>query len=433
MEDKILCPKCGSANVIKRGRQIECRDGKDHKFTTIKCDEQPGTVVISGNTSIVTVSTEEEARNEQDVIRICKIDSSVWEVSKFKVTVTKAYRKDRQVEWDVEDGVVMHGKVRDSGKLLTPNLYHVQVWLKRKVEEIRTTNIISQMMEDLRQVSPKVKPLKYKTNKDGLLYEICIFDAHIGKSTWDEESGENSDLKTQCDRVLDVLNNLLSHTQNYPIEKILIPFGQDWFNVDNKFNTTTKGTPQTEDTFWQKTYREGRILATNLISICSQVAPVDVLVIPGNHDKQRTFMLGDALDVVFSKNPNVNVDNSATNRKYYLYGRNLIGFTHGNEEPIKKLPMIMAVEAPDYWSKSTTREWHTGDKHHKEDLAYNAFEGDGVVVRKLRSISPNDSWHTEKGYVGAVQAAESFLWHRENGLIAQFTATAKSDKIRKVQ
>ena len=112
-------------------------------------------------------------------------------------------------------------------------------------------------------------------------------------------------------------------------------------------------------------------------------------------------------------------------RKYYSYGQNLVMFTHGSEEKLNKLPGIMAVEVPELWAKSRFREVHSGDKHHREEILYRANEQEGVVVRILSSPSPTDAWHASKGFVGALQGSQSFLWDREDGLLAQFTAVAK--------
>jgi hypothetical protein len=82
---------------------------------------------------------------------------------------------------------------------------------------------------------------------------------------------------------------------------------------------------------------------------------------------------------------------------------------------------MMAMEAPELWAKSIYREIHTGDKHNKKDIIYSANEGNGVVVRILRSLAASDAWTFSKGF-NSLRAAESFLWDKEKGLIAQFTA-----------
>jgi hypothetical protein len=88
----------------------------------------------------------------------------------------------------------------------------------------------------------------------------------------------------------------------------------------------------------------------------------------------------------------------------------------------------MPVECPEFWAMSTHREWHLGDKHHKKDLLHRTEDVDGVTIRLLRSLSATDTWHFDKGYVGAPRAAEAFLWDKTDGLTAQFQAVLRSER-----
>jgi hypothetical protein len=161
-----------------------------------------------------------------------------------------------------------------------------------------------------------------------------------------------------------------------------------------------------------------------IIDMLARIAPVDVLMIPGNHDEERLFYLGEYLDAWYSKGPNVKVDNSASKRKYYRYGRNLLGLTHGYHEKLESLAGLMSYEVPQWWSASTNREFHIGDKHHKKDLLYKTNEMEnGVVIRLLRSLASPSVWEYDKGLVGSLKSAEGFIWHPEAGVIAQFTAS----------
>lgn len=164
------------------------------------------------------------------------------------------------------------------------------------------------------------------------------------------------------------------------------------------------------------------MMAIAMIDACAALAPVDILIIPGNHDEERVFYLGDALDCWYHSSKRVKVDNRAIKRKYYTFGLNLIGLTHGSEEKKNSLTALMPLEVPDAWAASKFREWHTGDKHHKTDMVQKVDEQLGIVVRILRSLAPADAWTFDKGFVGALHAAESFLWHPEHGMVAQFTA-----------
>ena len=85
----------------------------------------------------------------------------------------------------------------------------------------------------------------------------------------------------------------------------------------------------------------------------------------------------------------------------------------------------MSLEQPELWSSSLFREWQTGDKHHKKEIKTSLKEDEqkGVMVRILRSLSGNDAWHFDKGYIGQQRKAEAFIRHFNNGLIAQFTSS----------
>jgi hypothetical protein len=391
----------------------------EQEFATYEQDDEHGFInVICASRRMLT---------KEEVIAQFRVDMTQWEVERFKVKTSEGYRKDRKVRWVVKDGSVLEGDVDDSGKMLVVPLYHIEVRFVRKTEEIRGRLALEDLIAEAKAAAPRFSPIKTVRSKDGMLYEIGMPDLHFGRLTWDEESGENYDIRIARAMVRQVLGELLGFAAMFKIERILLPLGNDFFNVNSREETTTHGTRQQEDTRWQKTFRAGRLMAVEMIDACAAVAPVDVVIMPGNHDEERIFYLGDALSCWYHATKRVQVDNRAVKRKYYTFGANLIGLTHGYYEKVKSLPALMPLEVPDLWAASRFREWHTGDKHHKEDLVHKTDENLGVVVRILRSLAPADAWTFDKGFVGALHAAEGFLWHPENGLQAQFTATPKKE------
>jgi hypothetical protein len=428
---KKTCPNCGSTKIQKRGQrrngnQYFCHRCKTYPFIKdseeLEEDDQYS-YQEEGERAIICATLDEDAiKTDANLIKALNIDVNIWEIYKKKIGKQPAWRKDRKVDWIVENGEVLSGEVHDSGKIKVVPVFVVQVWLRRKTELIRVKPEIETLLAELRSNAPKVPKIKYPTLPNGLLYEVMIPDIHFGKLTWNDESGQDYDIKIAETAVKNALARLLLYCEKYDIKKILIPIGNDFFNTDNKEETTTHGTPQQEDTRWSKTFRKGHQLARYMIDQCALIAPVDVMIIQGNHDEQRTFYLGEVIDAVYSKNPNVTVDNRTKKRKYYAFGKNLIGFTHGYWEAYEKKLNLMPYEAPDLWAKSLWREWHTGDKHHEEKINVTTSESIGIVMRIIRSLSAADCWHFDKGFIGAIQAAEGFLWHPEEGLIAQFNA-----------
>jgi hypothetical protein len=427
------CEHCGSENIQKRGflitgrQRYSCNDcGEGGSFGE---EEQEDKYLFtdSGDTAEVVMTLDEDTINSQEkLLKAMKVDTSIWEVYKKQIGKSAAWRKDRKVEWEVSAGKTS-GKVSDTGMIKIVPVFTVKLWLRRKTEEIRVSHAFADFKADVKKYSLKKNSLpKFRKSKSGLMFEVEMPDIHIGKLTWGEESGDDGDLKIQIASARNVIEELLSYTKLFPIEKILFPIGNDFYNVDNQFNTTTAGTPQQEDTRWRKTFRAGWNLAAEMINMCAQIAPVEVPIVGGNHDEERAFYLGEVLGGLYSGTKRVTIDNSPKLRKYILYGKNLIGLTHGYHEKIKELKDLMALEVPDLWAKSTIREWHTGDKHHKEDFVHKTHEfGTGVVVRILRSLTTTDAWHYNKGFIGALRASEAFMWDKKKGLLAQFTASPR--------
>jgi len=285
-------------------------------------------------------------------------------------------------------------------------------------------NLIEQkevLLSELKSHSPKKELISLKKNKGKYLLELALFDVHFGKLAHAEESGEDYDLKIAGKRYKEAIQDLLSRVDVSTIEKILFPIGNDMFNVDNLVKTTTGGTPQDTDSRFHKMIRYVKDLLIETIDDLSMISPVDVVIVPGNHDEQAMFMLGEILDAFYYKNKNVNVDNGAKLRKYYKYYNSSILFTHGDKEKMNELGMIFAAEEPILWGETKNRFIQIGHFHHNKKINYLANqEFQGFQVQILPSLSPNDKWHYGKGYISKRQA-KAFLFDRESGIVAEYT------------
>jgi hypothetical protein len=417
-----FCPNDPGHKMQSRGEQIYCNDC-DEFFEKKLIDEtvkdDPYSFSTDGRTAVVTAGTDEEIRNVDDLIRVCKIDTKEWRVDRHTVGVNSAYRKLRKSKYTNNHGDVV-AQVEDTGKILRAPMYNVKAWLVRKTEEIRETGAIQDLIEEAKKVAPKVPKIKYPKLKDGCIFEIDMFDFHFGKLTWGEETGHDYDIKIARDMAFTAIGKLLNDAKNHNVSQILLPWGQDFFNVDTIAETTTGGTPQQEDTRWKKTFKAGRILTQDIVKMCTEVAPVDILFIPGNHDTARLFYLGEAIDCAFANNPNVKVDNGPRTRKYRHYDQVLLGFCHGYNEKLEMLPTQMSIDAKEAWAQASIREWHTGDKHHKLKLELRHEERIACTVRILSSLSGTDAWHFDHHYTGNIREANAFLWHPKYGLQAEY-------------
>lgn len=249
------------------------------------------------------------------------------------------------------------------------------------------------------------------------MLEISVPDAHIGKYCWGPETGMQWGRDDACKAVINAYAELYAMVPPSLLAQVVIPLGNDLFHTDTIVNTTTHGTHQDDDGVWQETFLAGLDTSIQVIENLAATCPnVKVLTVPGNHDWQKVFYLSVCLAKHFAAHPNVEIDWQPTARKYHTFGSNLIGYTHGKHEKIGDLAGgLMAAECREIWSSVKHCEWHIGHEHTQGQR-----EKHGVIVRKLPSLSPADSWHMTNGYVGNRRAALAFLYHRTRGWRAAY-------------
>lgn len=395
---------------IRKNLEIDLVVGKQeiNNQITIDSNEKEGTMVLDGK----------RVKSVEDLIKECNVDLNIYEIERQVVN-----------KWEV-------GAKDANSKIQVTPLFQIKIWLrKRKADDLNIAEFKQGVLDDLKTTS-KIVPFNHgkKFQKSASLLEINIFDLHLGKMAWWEETGENYDYKIAEKRFRDALQDLILKTQHHNIDQIIFPVGNDFFNSDRSFPfpQTTAGTPQHDDLRFQQLFREGRKLILNAINSLSQIAPVHVPIVPANHDFERTFFLGEVLEVAYHKNKNVIIDNSPKVRKYYKYFNNLLGYAHGHNENIKDLPIIMAQEVPELWAQTFFREWHLGHLHHRKTISHlSDVDYKGVQVRYMSSLSSPDAWHSHKGFIGSIKGAEAYVYRKDEGLVDIAYHNVKIDSLTK--
>jgi hypothetical protein len=365
-------------------------------------------VITKVDSSTIEFDTEEVIRNHEDVIRICKIDTSKFDVTHTQIT----------------------GSIDRTGK----QVFRVKASLKAKKIDVSKEQQSELLLEEIKKASPKfqTKPtsvdvapyVKVDVSKRTIreyAYELDLPDLHIGKLAWGKESGQDYDIKIATSRYREAVRELNSRVNPLTIEKYILPIGNDMINIDNKFNTTTAGTPQSSDSRFGKMFQTAKQLLIDTIDELSQLAPVEVIVVPGNHDSVAMFTLGEVISAWYHNNSRVSVTNTPAPRKYFQYGKNGLMYAHGDREKHNELGIIFATEQPKLWADTEFRICKVGHLHKSKKMQFvSVDEFQGFRVQIIPSLSENDAWHAEQGY-NSKRAAKAFLYHREKGEVGEFT------------
>jgi len=287
-------------------------------------------------------------------------------------------------------------------------LYSSKISVKPYIKSF-DTNWIKSALEDLDLDSPVIEQKPYHIK--GKTLEINLADVHIDKLCCIDETRNEYSTEIGIQRLWQVINDIIEKVKYYNIKKIIFPFGQDVANIDNIFNSTTKQTPQDTDVKYDVMYK---LLLKNIIEIIhklTDIAPVLVIYVGGNHDKITSFTMTEAMYWHFLNNDNVEVDSVFNNRKYIMIGKNLLGLAHGADER-KNIVYCMQNDVPELWGKAKYREFHLSH-FHKEKMV---DEQNGIIFRWISAICGTDAWTYNSGYVGAQKKAQSFIWDDDKGL-----------------
>jgi len=267
---------------------------------------------------------------------------------------------------------------------------------------------IEEIKKEIEEFAAIFSPTVYKQSPpfqetEGVAYEISLPDIHYGKLT--ELTVEAAE-----EQFMNTVQNLVDKAKGLNIEKFILPIGNDGMNSEGMRFTTTKGTFQHDSIGWRESFHGYCHLMTRAIDYLKAKAPVQIVVVSGNHDFERMFYAGDVIKGWYRNDKNVVVDNSMESRKYVEYGVNMLMYTHGDKEKPSEMPLIMATEQPEMFARCSVREVHCGHLHKEMVNEYR-----GIKVRFIPSICANDDWHKTMGY-SAIRTGQAYIWSKTNGL-----------------
>lgn len=367
--------------------------------------EQERSEYSETDSAIHVVCDSKRIRTRADVINEFGVDTKIWKVKEFTIRTSEGYRKDRSVDWHVQNGEVTTGDVKDTGKMLIVPLVHTETVFTRRTPEDITISELADIFNNLKfdAKAKVVRPLRY--SERGLVLEIDLADIHVGNLP--VEAGTSI-----ADKVSFVIEDVINRVEDRGIslkQIYLVQLG-DILHYDTMKRTTTGGTQLTSESDNSTIFDESAKIMISAIDRLRTLAPVTVIGIYGNHDRMSSYMLMKALEFYYLDIDDVEIDAGHSPRKFRHFGENLVFWEHG-DMPLKNAMSLPLKEARKELGQSSFVEIHSGNFHHEKTI-----EKDGMIIRYVSSPASTDEWHNEKGYVGAIHKVMSFIWDLNEGL-----------------
>lgn len=366
--------------------------------------EGPESVVISSGMSADGVHNEtrytnKDVRSPEELMELYNLDPLQWQIVDFKC---------KTGSWD---GFWKDGD--NNAQTRTLYRYACEARFKPQVQEIQLgARLLHELMERSKDWAPVYPDYAYAYAEGDRLGVIGILDHHFGKLGYGREVGIDWDIKIAEQEFKKSIITLAYHAKKWDLARLLFIAGNDFINADGASGQTTNGTPQDMDSRYSKVYLVAYDCLHWAIDYLLPIAPIDVISVPGNHDRNSAFTMAHALQCQYQNCTSVTINNEPTLRKYYRWGDVLLGFTHGDNAKNKDLALLMAQDRKQDWGETLFRKWYTGHWHTKR-----SDEFKGVQVDALSCLCGPDAWHDSNGYTHNIRSASLIVWDKTDGLV----------------
>lgn len=341
---------------------------------------------LESGTSRITGVSSTEPRSAEEIIALLKIDTKKWKLSQY-------WNKEKGTKW------------------------LVSALVTRIAQEEKTQHNFLDLLETYQ--IPQITPLdpaafwQNTSSQEKVCGVLSLQDLHFGKVN-NEDIGE-------------VLNDAVSYLidkahRNYVLEKIVFVVGPDTLNMDTFGGTTTKGTPVENSEMATDAYIKAFDAICKAIGTAKQFCEtLEILFIPGNHDRLSSFHLLHAVSQAFKGWDGIEFNVNYAERKVLTYGTNMLCFEHG-DVTAKNNPLVYAIEFPVEWGSSEYRMLYTGHYHGRRTTKIiTENEENGFVSRIIPALTSSDYYHYHNKFVGNTRSALIHIHDSKKGLISEFT------------
>lgn len=323
-----------------------------------------------------------EIKTLDELISLCKIDTRVWEITRY---VQNYWGNRHDPRWQVK------------------------AYMKKKPVENIFIDSFTGFLATYKPTAERIEPPVIEENKPGACLLIDKQDAHLNRFDIHGSNDIHERLEKIEAKVALVVNQA---TLSHNLERLIYVIGSDAFNSEFT-NMTTRGTPQENILSYDQAYtlvcdhevKTIRMFLENSMQ-------VDVMFIPGNHDRYAGWHMVNWLKMYFRDEPRVAVDETPDFRKYASYGKSAMMFNHGDKTNHQKLAGIFPQEFRKGWSDHEIFYAFTGDKHVERSEIINGIK----FYRVAAFTTTRSEWEHHNGYIDSLGEASGFLIDKNTGI-----------------
>lgn len=291
-------------------------------------------------------------------------------------------------------------------------------WVKSSTDDDKREEIMRAAVAALMEDTPRTAPVAFSGQT---AHDLCnvytLTDCHVGMKAWGKETGADWDL----DIAERVLTGAFRHmVQSSPMADVgIVAQLGDFMHFDSLVaETPSSRNPLDADSRYSKVVRVAiRTLRATVDEALKHHRTVVLLIAEGNHDTSGSVWLRQMFQLLYEREPRVQVIDSEVPYYLHRHGNVMIGWHHGHLKKIDQLPGLFAAMFPREWGQTTKRYIHTGHLHHTHER-----EHSGVTVIQHPTLAARDAWAARGGWISERQVT-AITYSARFGEVARNTCT----------
>lgn len=287
----------------------------------------------------------------------------------------------------------------------------IQDWLRvepdKALQDAAMRAAVAAFKEELPRAEIVPAPSRY--NRDDLLNQFTVTDAHFGMLSWGQETGADYDLEIAERLLLDWFAAAIAMSPN-AATAVFAQIG-DMLHYDGfESKTPTSGHILDADSRLPKVIRVViRTLRRIVRMLLEKHDHVHLIMADANHDPASEAWLREMFAAFFEDEPRITVDSSASTYYVYEHGDVSLFYHHGHKRNVGNVDSVFAGQFREVYGRTKKSYAHLGHLHSDELKSTNLMK-----VERHETLAAADAYAANGGWLSG-RSAKVITYHKQWG------------------
>jgi hypothetical protein len=299
----------------------------------------------------------------------------------------------------------------------TTNPFGEGKWAKYDLPKEERLNALRNAIDALKEQIEPTSAIEYtnKLTNNKLINQYTLTDYHLGMMAWDEESGDNWDLKIAEDTLVKFFEVAIKESPN--AESCIFAQIGDFLHWDglDAVTPTSKNVLDADTRFTKLVRVAIRVIRRVIAMLLQKYKTVNVIMAEGNHDPASSVWLSEMLYAFYDHEPRLKVDTNPDPYYCITFGKVCLFYHHAHKKGIKNIDTTFVGKFKKEFGSSEYVYGHTGHLHHSVVLESNL-----MTLEQHRTLAAKDAYSSRGGYLSG-RDSKVITYHKDFGEVKRST------------